>query len=36
MTDIAFRFNGDTEEEWERVDREVVDMVALYVGVLVP
>ncbi len=35
MTDIAFRFNGDTDE-WEKGDREVVDMAALYVvGVLV-
>jgi hypothetical protein len=35
VTDIAFRFNGDADEEWERGDREVVDMAALYVGVVV-
>jgi hypothetical protein len=35
VTDIAFLFNGDTDEEWERGDREVVDMAALYVGVVV-
>jgi hypothetical protein len=34
VTDIAFLFNGEMDEEWERGDREVVDIASLYVGVI--